>query len=38
VSRSRLHNVINAMKTLGDIKGTITPDHIVTPSLAHLVN
>jgi NitT/TauT family transport system substrate-binding protein len=38
VSRSRLQNVINAMKALGDIKGTITPDRLVVPSLAHLVN
>jgi NitT/TauT family transport system substrate-binding protein len=38
VSRSRLQNVINAMKALGDIKGTITPDRIVMPSLARLVN
>lgn len=38
VSRSRLQNVINAMKALGDIKGTITPDRIVMPGLAHLVN
>jgi hypothetical protein len=38
MSRSRLQNVINAMKALGDIKGTITPDRLVVPSLAHLVN
>ena len=38
VSRSRLQNVINAMKALGDIKGTITPDRIVISNLAHLVN
>ncbi len=38
VSRSRLQNVINAIKALGDIKGTITPDRLVVPSLAHLVN
>lgn len=38
VSRSRLQNMINAMKALGDIKGTITPDRIVMPGLAHLVN
>lgn len=38
VSRSRLQNVINAMKALGDIKGAITPDRVVMPGLAHLVN
>ena len=38
VSRSRLQNVINAMKALGDIKGAITPDRIVMPGLSHLVN
>lgn len=27
-----------AMKALGDIKGAITPDRVVMPSLAHLVN
>lgn len=38
VSRSRLQNVISAMKALGDIKGAITPDRVVVPTLAHLVN
>ena len=38
VSRSRLQNVINAMKALGDIKGAITPDRVVMPGLARLVN
>jgi len=38
VSRSRLQNVINAMKALGDIKGAITPQRVVMPGLVHLVN
>lgn len=38
MSRSRLQNVINAMKALGDIKGALTPDRVVMPGLAHLVN
>ncbi len=38
VSRSRLQNLINTMKALGDIKGGITPDRVVMPGLARLVN
>jgi len=38
VSRSRLQNLINAMKALGDIKGGIAPDKVVMPGLAHLVD
>lgn len=38
VSRSRLRNLINAMKALGDIKGGITPDKVVMPGLARLVD
>ena len=30
--------MINAMKALGDIKSGITPDRVVMPGLAHLVN
>jgi NitT/TauT family transport system substrate-binding protein len=37
VSRSRLQNLINAMRGLGDIKSGISPDRVVIPSLAHLV-
>lgn len=38
VSRARLQNLINAMRALGDIKGGISPDRVVMPGLAHLVN
>jgi NitT/TauT family transport system substrate-binding protein len=38
VSRSRLQNLINAMKALDDIKGGITPDKVVMPGLAHLID
>jgi NitT/TauT family transport system substrate-binding protein len=38
ISRSRLQNVINAMKGLGDIKSDITPDHVIVSGLAHLVD
>jgi NitT/TauT family transport system substrate-binding protein len=38
VSRSRIQNLINAMKALGDIKNGITPERVVMPSLAHLVD
>ncbi len=38
VSRSRLQNLINAMRALGDIKGGIAPDKVVMPGLAHLVD
>ena len=38
ISRSRMQNLINAMKALGDIKTDITPDKIVVPGLAHLVD
>jgi NitT/TauT family transport system substrate-binding protein len=38
VSRSRMQNLINAMKALGDIKTDITPDKVVVPGLTHLVD
>ena len=38
VSRSRMQNLINAMKALGDIKSGITPERMVMPGLAHLVD
>jgi NitT/TauT family transport system substrate-binding protein len=38
VSRSRMQNLINAMKALGDIKSGITPERVVMPGLTHLVD
>jgi hypothetical protein len=38
VSRSRMQNLINAMKGLGDIKTDITPDKVAVPGLTHLVD
>jgi len=38
ISRARMQNLINAMKGLGDIKSDITPDKIVVPGLARLVD
>jgi NitT/TauT family transport system substrate-binding protein len=38
VSRSRVQNLINAMKGLGDIKTDITPDRVVAPGLPRLVD
>jgi ABC-type nitrate/sulfonate/bicarbonate transport system substrate-binding protein len=38
ISRSRMGNLINAMKALGDIKGDITPDRVVVPGLTKLVD
>jgi ABC-type nitrate/sulfonate/bicarbonate transport system substrate-binding protein len=38
ISRSRMQNLINAMKGLGDIKSDITPDRIVVPDLTRLVD
>lgn len=38
ISRARMQNLINAMKSLGDIKTDITPDKIVVPGLTHLVD
>jgi NitT/TauT family transport system substrate-binding protein len=38
ISRKRMQNLIDAMKALGDIKSDITPDRIVVPGLAHLVD
>jgi NitT/TauT family transport system substrate-binding protein len=38
VSRSRMQNLINAMKALGDIKSGITPERVVMPGLARLVD
>jgi NitT/TauT family transport system substrate-binding protein len=38
VSRSRMQNLINAMKALGDIKTDITPDKVVVPGLTRLVD
>ena len=38
ISRSRMQNLINAMKGLGDIKSDITADKIVASGLTHLVN
>lgn len=38
VSRSRMQNLINEMKALGDVKTDITPDRIVVPGLTRLVD
>src|ERR1700730_1062437 len=38
ISRSRMQNLINAMKSLGDIKTDITPDKVVVPGLTRLVD
>lgn len=38
VSRTRMQNVINAMKALGDIKSGITPERLVVHGLTHLVD
>jgi len=38
ISRSRMQNLINAMKALGDIKSGITPERVVMPGLARLVD
>jgi ABC-type nitrate/sulfonate/bicarbonate transport system substrate-binding protein len=38
ISRSRMQNLINEMKALGDIKTDITPDRIVVPGLTRLVD
>ena len=38
ISRARMQNLINAMKALGDLKTDITPDKIVVPGLARLVD
>jgi len=38
VSRSRMQNVINAMKALGDIKSDITADKVVIPGLSSVVD
>lgn len=38
ISRSRMQNLIDAMKALGDIKSDITPDKVVVPGLSHLVD
>jgi NitT/TauT family transport system substrate-binding protein len=38
ISRSRMQNLINAMKGLGDIKSDITADKIIASGLTHLVN
>lgn len=38
ISRSRMQNLINAMKGLGDIKSDITVDKIVAPGLTRLVD
>src|ERR1700722_2780702 len=38
ISRSRMKNLINAMKGLGDIKSDITVDKIVAPGLTRLVD
>ena len=38
VSRKRIQALIDAMKALGDIKSGITPDRVVMPGLAHLVD
>jgi NitT/TauT family transport system substrate-binding protein len=37
ISRSRVQSLIDAMKSLGDIKSDITPDRVVVSSLANLV-
>ena len=38
ISRTRMQNLINAMKALGDIKSGITPERVVMPGLTHLVD
>ncbi len=38
VSRSHMQNLINAMKSLGDIKTDITLDKVAVPGLTHLVD
>ena len=38
VSRTRMQNLINAMKALGDIKSGITPERVVMPGLTRLVD
>jgi len=38
ISRSRMQNLINAMKGLGDIKSDITADKVVAPGLTRLVD
>jgi ABC-type nitrate/sulfonate/bicarbonate transport system substrate-binding protein len=38
ISRSRMQNLINAMKDLGDIKSDITADRVVVPGLTRLVD
>jgi len=38
VSRSRMQNLIGAMKNLGDVKTDITPDKVAVPGLTHLVD
>ena len=38
ISRKRMQSLIDAMKALGDISTDITPDKIVVPDLAHLVD
>ncbi len=38
ISRKRMQNLIDAMKALGDVKSDITPDKVVVPGLARLVD
>ena len=38
ISRSRIQNLINAMKGLGDIKSDITPDRVAVPGLTRLID
>jgi NitT/TauT family transport system substrate-binding protein len=38
VSRSRIQNLINEINSLGDVKTTVRPDHVVMPSLARLID
>ncbi len=38
ISRKRMDSLIAAMKALGDIKSDITPDRVVVPGLARLVD
>jgi NitT/TauT family transport system substrate-binding protein len=38
ISRSRMQNVINAMKALGDIKSDITVDRVAVPGLTRIVD
>jgi NitT/TauT family transport system substrate-binding protein len=38
ISRKRMQNLIDAMKVLGDIRSGITPDKVVMPGLALLVD